>query len=632
MKRPSSFFQRLSFQTACLVILLFIFSNPALSETITIGDNWVDHGFNLIQSDESGLEIIYSLHEFQMEDIEIDGHLMKNIFAPGIFLPNDAGAPNLPGTGRYIAIPNGAEVIFTILDQRSETYSDLDVAPAPEIPFENDDSPLRYSKNDAIYNSNSFYPSSPVQISDPLEIRGVRSSIVGISPFQYNPVTKELIVYKDIHIRIDYQGGSGQVGDNRLRNRYWEPILKGNLLNYESLPKVDFSNRSHLTDDYGFEYVIIVPDDEDFIAWGNTLKEWRQLQGISTEVFTLSEIGGNNAVVIDSWIISAYYTWDIPPVAILLLSDYEGSGDNYGITSALWNSYCVSDNLYADVMYDNLPDIALARITAQNSTHLDRMISKMLDYEQNPPTDPDFYDKPLIAGGWQTERWFILCTETVFGYHFSVHGKNPQREYAIYSGTPGTVWSTNSNTSTVVNYFGPNGLGYIRANPSYLTNWSGSAAGVNASINEGAFLVLHRDHGYEFGWGEPVYNSGNVAQLNNDKLPFVFSINCLTGKYNYGQQCFAEAFHRHEEGALGIIAASEVSYSFVNDTYVWGMWDSMWPDFDPGYGSDETGSATLRPCFANASGNTIYRLRAGRQILITRLSPITFSIIMVTLS
>ena len=55
-------------------------------------------------------------------------------------------------------------------------------------------------------------------------------------------------------------------------------------------------------------------------------------------------------------------------------------------------------------------------------------------------------------------------------------------------------------------------------------------------------------------------------------------------------ECFAEKFHRYtyngeNSGALGIIAASEVSYSFVNDTYVWGMFDNMWPDFMPDYGT-----------------------------------------------
>ncbi len=78
--------------------------------------------------------------------------------------------------------------------------------------------------------------------------------------------------------------------------------------------------------------------------------------------------------------------------------------------------------------------------------------------------------------------------------------------------------------------------------------------------------------------------------------------------YDMPGECFTEVFHRMEDGALGLIGASEVSYSFVNDTYIFGMYDSMWPEFDPGYGRD-TGPANLRPAFGNASGK--YYLEAS---------------------
>ena len=596
---------------SCLLVLFLtsLFPQKLTADTIAYSDNWGNNGFTLVQNNENGLEIIFSLNEVYFDEMLLDNETVINIGAPGILLQNNAGAPNLPGSGQYIALPNGAAAEIQILDYRIQEYSNIKVAPAPEIPFENDDSPLKYFYNPEIYERDASYPESPVSLSEKLVIRGVETVIAGITPFQYNPVTENLTVYTDMRIQVNFIGGAGYFGEDRLRSRYWEPILKSNILNYSSLPQVDFNKNFQPTDETGFEYLIIVPNDSDFIAWADTIKNWRKLQGIETGVVTLSEIGGNNSTVIDNYIINAYYSWDIPPVAILILSDYQNSGDSYGITSPIWNGYCVSDNMYADVMYDNLPDIALARITAQNATHLENMIGKMLDYEQNPPTDPNFYDVPLIAGGWQTERWFILCTEVIFGYHYTAHGKNPHREYAIYQGTPGTIWSTATNTQTVVNYFGPGGLDYIRDTPQYLTNWSGNATGINTAINNGAFMVVHRDHGYEYGWGEPGYNTGHIYQLNNDFLPFVFSINCLTGKYNISQACFAEVFHRHQQGALGLIAASEVSYSFVNDAYVWGMWDSMWPDFDPNYGADEIGSTTLRPCFANASGK--YYLQAS---------------------
>jgi len=293
---------------------------------------------------------------------------------------------------------------------------------------------------------------------------------------------------------------------------------------------------------------------------------------------------------------------------VLLIGDYGTSGST--VISPIYNSYCVSDNIYADIDGNQLPDVVFARMTAQNATHLETMISKFLTYEQSPPTDPNFYNKPITALGWQTERWFQICSEVVGGFWKNVQGKNPIRVNAIYSGTPGTVWSTATNTSTVVNYFGPapTGLGYIPSSPATLGGWSGGTpAQVNAALNAGAFALQHRDHGFEQGWGEPAYTSTDIDGLTNvGKLSWIFSINCLTGKYNYASEVFAEKFHRYKyagqnAGALGITAASEVSYSFVNDTYVWGMMDNLWPNFMPAYGTTPP-SRDVLPAFGNAAG------------------------------
>ncbi len=605
-----------------LMVTLMLFS-PAVSgaEIVSYGDSWSAQGFSLVSQDASGVEIVFSIENFSLDEITVEGQPMLEVHLPGTFLPNDEGAPNLPGMGRYIALPQGAEAEISILDSRVEYYRNLEIAPAHNIPAENDDSPLRYRKNPAIYDVDSYYPAEPVKLSEPTQIRGVDVVIAGITPFQYNPVTKELVIYRDLRVRIDFRGGNGQFGENRLRSRYWEPLLRSHILNYESLPQINLNRLPLGTDEDNVEYLIIVPNDPAFIAWADTLKQWRLSQGIITGITTLSEIGGNNANMIENYINNAYYNWTIPPAAALLLSDYQNSGDNYGITAPMWSGTCVSDNVYADVNVNNLPDIIFARITAQNESQLATMIGKQLDYERTPPTNPHFYDHPLIAGGWQTERWFILCTEIIYGYLNNVLNKQPVREYAIYQGYPSGSWST-TNPSAVVNYFGPTGLQYIPATPSHLTTWTGSASGINQSINAGTFIVQHRDHGGETGWGEPSYHNNNLSALHNNDYTFVFSINCLTGKYNSSSEVFAEAFHRHQYGALGVIAASEVSYSFVNDTYVWGTYDSMWPDFDPGYGSDYTGPTTLRTAFANASGK--YYLQASNWPYNHTSKPITY--------
>ncbi|MEO0092398.1 MAG: C25 family cysteine peptidase, partial [candidate division WOR-3 bacterium] len=596
-----------------LGMLLTTLAFAISSEKVTFNNNWGEHPlFNVVSETDAGIEVVFSVHEMIVEEMEIDGIPMKTYGIPGIFLFNDEGAPNLAGTGRFIAIPQGATAKATIIDYRTEVYHNVEVAPAPIIPLENDDSPLKYIKNMEIYSKNAYYPETPVTLSNPLQIRGVDCVVLGITPFQYNPVTKELIVYKDLRVRVDFIGGNGHFGDDALRNIYWEPILQGHLLNYRSLPQIDFFAPERISARDGYEYIIIVPDDPSFIAWADTIKRWRQLQGISTQVFTLAQIG-NTTTAIENFLNNAYNTWSPRPVGFLLLSDVNPSGDVYGIPSPTWNNYCVSDNIYADVNNDNLPDMFHGRITAQNESQLSVMIRKFLSYERNPYTDPTFYDQPIICAAWQTERWFQLCGEVIRGFMDTIHGlnKNPTRLYAIYSGSPqpGISWSTATNTSTVVQYFYNRGWISSLTHP-YPNSWwtNGNASLITQAINNGAFLLQHRDHGEETGWGEPAYHNSDINNLTNDELIFVNSHNCLTGKYNWSSECFTEKFHRHNvggvpKGALGVNAASEVSYSFVNDCYCWGMYDCMWQHFMPDYPSEDiTPTSVLYPSAAMCYG------------------------------
>ncbi|TKJ40840.1 hypothetical protein CEE37_07715 [candidate division LCP-89 bacterium B3_LCP] len=586
--------------TLVIVMASLMMLTTADAEIVTFDNAWGNSGFNLLSQDGAGVEVIFSITEMAILDMEINGSTMQMVHIPGVHLPTDAGTPNLPGSGRYIAIPQGASAYVEIVDYRTEIFKNLDIIPSAPIPAETDDSPPVYIKNPDIYNQDAYYPEAPVLLSETRNIRGVDCIILGITPFQYNPVTKELVVYRDIKVSVKFRGGNGHFGEDRLRSRYWEPILRQHLLNYASLPQVNY-DQTNPTDEDNVEYVIITPDDPEFIAWADSIKQWRIQQGISTGIVTLTELGGNTWQNIYNYLITAYWTWDPAPVAVLLLGDHENSGGQNPITSPEWDDYCVSDNMYVDMTANNLPDMAISRIPANDGDDLETMVGKVLDFERNPPTDPGFYEHPLIAGGWQDDRWFILCCEVIYGYLSNELSMDPVRQYAGYSG-PLPYWSTNPNTGMIVDYFGPLGLNYIPEDPSYLTNWTGSATGINSAINSGAFLVQHRDHGSVTGWGDPAYYIGNLSGLYNDMLPFVFSTNCCTGNFSVSGDCFAEAFYNMEHGALGLNAASEVSYSFVNDTYQWGVYDSMWPDFDPGYGSDSTGSPELRTCFGNASG------------------------------
>ena len=594
-----------------LLVLFLMFAAFMLladqPQVIQFTDSWGEQGFNLQQQSDFGVQVNHSIERFILAEENIDGEMLHTVSLPGNMLPNDEGMPNLPGNGRYIAIPQGASAELRNLNYRVEAYQNVELAPSPRIPWDNEDSPLEYNRNNAIYTTDEFYPREFVQLSVPTQIRGVDVVMVGITPFQYNPVTKELLVYRDIQLEVNFSGGNGHFGTDKLRSRWWDPILEDAILNHESLPQIDYSLRDNTRD--GYEYLIICPDDPIFLAWADSIKVFRQQQGISTVVMTTPQVGGNTPIAIENYINSIMDPntgWDPAPSAVLLLGDYGTTGST--VVAPIWNSYCASDNIYADVNGNSMPDVVFARMTAQNETHLHTMVTKFLNYERTPPTNPNFYNNPVTALGWQTERWFQICSETVGGFWTHEQGKTPVRVNAVYGGNPSVdPWSTATNTATVLNYFGPNGLGYIPATPAELGGWTGgNAAMVNNAVNSGAFMLQHRDHGYEQGWGEPAYSSTSIDGLSNTDLVFVFSINCLTGKYNMAGECFSEKFHRYtyngeNSGALGLTIASEVSYSFVNDTFVWGLYDNLWPDFMPDYGTTPD-SRDVLPAFGQAAG------------------------------
>ena len=595
-----------------LILILAIITGIAL-QAQEYRFNGEPDGFSISNKSKGQITIRHNLCAVAIEKTDRAEVQGQYITLSGIYLPNEAGAPDLPSHSAFVAIPNGATASLRLVSAQTKVISNVDLIPAAEPQLDDDDSPAVYRKNTEIYERNAFYPETPFQISEISTIRGIQVAQVGVMPFQYNPVTKELVVYSDMELQLDIEGGDSTIGDLRYRTPEWDQILQDLLLNRHDLPEVDYGERlrkHYESRETGCEYMIITPDNEDFIVLADSIKRFRTEQGIPTEIFTVTQCGGNTQSALRDFIRNAYNNWDMPPAAVLILGDHN-SDPTQGVVSFTKNNHpggsgynpYISDHSYAVMDNSHMPEIIIGRITGRNYDELYHMIKKDLDYERNPPTNPDFYDKPITAMGFQLERWFQLCSEVVNGFWEYELGKHPVRQNAIYQGTPGSRWSTYQYTNTVLNYFGPSGCGYIPQTMSHLTDWSATGNSVNECINSGAFIIQHRDHGAEEVWGEPSYSIGYIKRLTNKDLTYVMSNNCLTGRFNYNgaDGCFAEAFHRHQYGALGLIAATQVSYSFVNDIYVWGAYDNMWPDFMPTYGTQHE-TNFIRPAFGNAAG------------------------------
>lgn len=597
--------------------MLLVFSGIAQAQTrvFTFSNSAKEEGFTLESSSRSNLQVRHSLKQMSLVSVSDNGYSGEQIEAgSGIFLPANAGEPNLPASSRFVAIPTGATVHYNIDYQSMQTIRSVDLMAAAPLPFDTDDALNTYDKDPAIYDVDAFYPASPVSISPVMTMRGVEMVALTVIPYQYNPVTKQLRVYDDLKVSLSFDGGTGEFGEEKYRSRYFDPILAAELMNYDQLPAVDYEKRireasSNRPDD--FEYLIVIPNNESFRGPAQQLAEYRVKQGIKTVVKSLSEMGCTTTNEMKSYFHSHYINNGL--VAVLLLADHstnmsQGIPAEYTYHSTDYGN-CITDNGYADVTGDNLPEIAFSRLVAANATEAQMMVSKQLEYEYtNPNMDAASYDHPITALGWQTVRWFQICSEVVGGY-WRMHGKHPVRINEVYQGTPGNEWSTATNTAAVVNYFGPNGQGYLPASPTELGGWNGGTGyQVVTAVNNGCMLLQHRDHGYYLGWGEPDFSIGNVNLMTNaGKLTFVNTINCQTGTFDYGSDCLVEAFMRRtyngqNAGAVGCIAPTQTSYSFVNDTYAWGMYDLYDPQFMPSFGPYANYSGYWRPAFGNIAG------------------------------
>lgn len=619
------------------LLMLGITTTATAQETRTFQFNHGKTGIQMTEQTRGNVSIEYSIDEMSLNSFTYNGEEMQTIGIGDISLPNAKGLPNVPTYSRIIAIPQGATAVLHVVSYEQQVIQNVNIEPSLGIQDENSEPDMNYTKDMKVYSENAFYPAEFASLSEPSSMRGVDIVNVSVSPVRFNPVTKEAIVYHDIKVQIEFVGGNGQFGDNRLRSKYFDPILAQNILNYNSLPVIDYEARMQewIRDGRdGAEYLIITPNNDGWAEPAQRLKEYRMQQGILTEVYRLDEIPATTTAMMKTWFHNAYNNWEIAPVAVLLFGDHNTNmGQGIPAEEVYHSTYygnCITDNQYADVTGDLLPEMIFARLIAANATEAAMMVDKQIEYEYtNPNMDASAYNAPITALGWQTERWFQLCSEVVGGY-FRAHGKNPLRVNCIYDGTPGSTWSSATNTAQVVSYFGPSGTNYIPQTPDQLGGFDGGTPEqIVQAINVGTMLVQHRDHGLETGWGEPAFRNSHVAQLTNvGKMPFVFSINCLTGQFDLSSgPCFAEAFIRHtyngqNAGAVGLICPTDVSYSFCNDALVWGVYDHFEPDFMPTYGPYAPNESNWLPAFGLVAGK--YFLSASSWPYNTDSKAITF--------
>lgn len=530
------------------------------------------------------------------------------VLIDGFGITEQPESPAIPVKWDTFAVPSTDDYKLSIIDS---SFIEIPMEIAPGRP------PLGNSSN-VIHTLENVKPVKPFSGLFPINL--IKSQIdiyrkqpilnICLNPIQYDYNKKRVRLYSRLTYQISFSENSTDFQKNLSEKCINDPVL----LNIISNPQENILEKTSLSTAVllpSTRYLIItVPK---YLTAVNKLADWKRTQGYDVKI--LSKTSWDETAIMDS--INGNNPTQIS--YLLLFGDYEDvpgkSVSNYMNVDGHYNTYnFVSDYSYGCILGNSYPVIRRGRIPVSSATEAMNVVNKIIQYEMNPIKDASFYNTALNCAFFQDynyentegtiiqyrdgyeDRRFTLTSEEIRDYLINSKGKNVNRIYFTHDSITPLYWSNEFGYSTTT----PIPSSLLRSN-GFL--WDGNDTDIENGIESGAFCVLHRDHGTGFQWEAPYFDYMNVDRLTNGrKLPVVFSVNCLTGRYNIGY-CFAEHFLRNPNGGcVAIFAASEISLSGYNDALALAMFNSIWPN--PGFVKSIPNGNTI----LNLSSTPIYRL------------------------
>ncbi len=256
-------------------------------------------------------------------------------------------------------------------------------------------------------------------------------------------------------------------------------------------------------------YLVITP--EELKDASQALADYRQHQGLKTMVVELEDImdefnyGIYSPEAIRNFLSFAYYNWSKAPRYVVLAGegtfdykDNQGHGGNLipPIMIGTPQGLFPSDNYFADINGDHIPEMAIGRLPVVTPEELTDIIGKTIAYENS-------------SGGTWTKQVLMLADNPDDGGDFSVDS---------------------NNVATLL----PSGY---TAYKIYLSEHPIEEARqmVLNGINNGAFLLNYVGHGgLDRLAQEGLLLTSDVASMTNqNRLPVVTAMTCVVGNFSH---------------------------------------------------------------------------------------------------
>ncbi len=476
-------------------------------------------GYELIKSSDSEIVVKFSQTAYGLRTVSTDkGDAYIVVPAKGSQIQKK-GAPDLGKITQSIIIPNTNGMKIKVTDSKYVELTNVEIAPSKGV-ISRDKNPANISYEwGPEYQQNAFYPAEVAYLGDPYIIRDFRGQVIVTQPFQYNPVTKTLRIYKEIKLEVvpTKKAGINQLSKNKAASAIdpnFVPIYSRHFLNYTR-------NKYTSLPENGGKLLIITYDSfsdemQSFVDWKNSI-------GVQTTMVNYSTIGSSSAL---KTYVENYYNSN--GLTYLLIV-----GDNSQVSTSS-TSAGDSDNNYGYIVgNDHYLDIFVGRFSAENATQVTTMIDRTIYYEK------DMLNSSVSV----TDGIGIASNEGTGG-----------------SGDDGESDEVHMNNiqSDLTNY----GYSITKCYQD-----GGSTSALTSLINNGAGIINYVGHGSNTSWAAPSFSNSNVNALSNtNKFPFIFSVACVVGNFK-SITCFAETWLRATDSSGDPTGAVVFCGSTINQSW-----------------------------------------------------------------
>jgi len=302
------------------------------------------------------------------------------------------------------------------------------------------------------------------------------------------------------------------------------------------------------------------------------LAKWKIKRGLPTETVSITKVG-NTVAKIKAYIRNRRKQTFSKLRYVLLLGDVgDIVTEQTGSSTTDHYYYTAKDTSSATECL--LPWVSGGRIPVATEKEGMNVVQQIIRYEKRPSCDPEYYRRMTFAAYFQDNtpqdgkagRAYMKTMEGISN-HMITLGFDVERVYVSNNPNPQKYKDGTSVSQEVKNA---------------IVDGSTATDMLISEISEGQLAIGHRDHGGTTGWIDPPFNTDHLESILSQYPSVFFSINCYTGRFDANPtDSFAEAALKLDGGPPSLIACTEASGTWRNDSMMKALFDAMWPGVIP---------------------------------------------------